>query len=215
MSKPSKASYRLQEALDEWNDKYKLNLSEADILAYAQEGRLELSFTIFEERVELYFNGRQSVHEYTGYVPLEPRLIFEIRDRQYCDIREVTLSDGGLLKLSSEGGVRVGVQQLYISDEELVGFGEKELASLAPGAVASQWPWGAHETDLLRHLAAAGKKFWQDYDPDNHTKAPTNDQVIKWLVRQGVSSRNAEVMATILRANGVPPGPRKLVPRTQ
>jgi hypothetical protein len=72
-----------------------------------------------------------------------------------------------------------------------------------------RWPWGSHETELLRKLAEAAEKFWKLYDPADNTTAPTNEQVAEWLVTQGgVSKRNAEVMASILRADGLPTGPR-------
>lgn len=71
------------------------------------------------------------------------------------------------------------------------------------------WPWGRHETDLLRKMAAAADKFWTLYDPNDPTTAPTNQQVIDWLKGQGVATRTAEVMATILRIDGLPTGPRQ------
>jgi hypothetical protein len=72
-----------------------------------------------------------------------------------------------------------------------------------------KWPWGDYETPLLRKLAAAAERFWKRYDPDDPTTAPTNQQVVEWLKEQDVSERTAEVMATILRDNELPPGPRK------
>lgn len=71
------------------------------------------------------------------------------------------------------------------------------------------WPWGRHETELLRKLARAADLFWKNYQPDQPSTAPTNEQVIGWLVDQKVARRTAEVMATILRADGLPTGPRK------
>jgi hypothetical protein len=71
------------------------------------------------------------------------------------------------------------------------------------------WPWGRHETDLLRKLAVAAQRFWSNYDPSDPSTAPTNQQVTDWLKGQGVSERTAEIMATILRADGLPTGPRK------
>lgn len=73
----------------------------------------------------------------------------------------------------------------------------------------SRWPWGDHETDLLRKLAIAAEKFWKLYDPADATTAPTNQVVIDWLKAKGVAERNAQVMATILRADGLQTGPRK------
>ena len=77
-------------------------------------------------------------------------------------------------------------------------------------AAPNQWPWGNYETDLLRKLAAAAKKFWTLYDPNDPTTAPTNKQVQDWLQKEmEVSSRVAEVIAQILRTDGLPSGPRK------
>jgi|GEM_PF-3350704 len=73
----------------------------------------------------------------------------------------------------------------------------------------TKWPWGDYETELLRELAAAADHFWRLYDPTDGTTAPTNTQVIEWLESRGVAKRTAEVMATILRADGLPTGPRR------
>ena len=32
------------------------------------------------------------------------------------------------------------------------------------------WPWGRHETHLLRMLAAAANKFWKQYDPNRTSR---------------------------------------------
>lgn len=74
---------------------------------------------------------------------------------------------------------------------------------------ATGWPWGRYETNLLRKLARAADLFWKKYDPTDPSSAPTNVQVIEWLVGQKVSKRTAEIIATILRADGLPTGPRK------
>lgn len=79
----------------------------------------------------------------------------------------------------------------------------------APRA-AGRWPWGEHETELLRHLLAAATKFWVNFDPGDPTTAPTNETVTEYLTKRGVSSRVAETMAQILRADGLRPGPRPL-----
>ena len=73
----------------------------------------------------------------------------------------------------------------------------------------ARWPWGDHETELLRKLAAAAEKWWKNYDPTDATTAPTNKSVADWLKEQGIADRNAQVMATILRADNLPTGPRK------
>lgn len=73
----------------------------------------------------------------------------------------------------------------------------------------TSWPWGGHETNLLRKLAYAADKWWKNYDPTDPTTAPTNEQVAEWLKSENVAARTAEVMATILRADGLSTGPRK------
>lgn len=74
----------------------------------------------------------------------------------------------------------------------------------------ARWPWGNHHTELLGHLEAAAKRFWTAYDPaDSHT-ANTNDTVSKWLqTERKVSRTMADAIASILRADGLRPGPRK------
>jgi hypothetical protein len=76
--------------------------------------------------------------------------------------------------------------------------------------IVSTWPWGTHHTEALGHLEAAGNKFWRLYDPADDSTAPTNKQVAEWLQsKRGLSQKMAEAMASILRADGLPTGPRK------
>jgi hypothetical protein len=73
-----------------------------------------------------------------------------------------------------------------------------------------KWPWGSHETKLLRDLAAAADRFWKNYDPSDPTTAPRSEAVTNWLMKErGLHERPAQVMAQILRADGLPTGPRK------
>ncbi|MGF6465259.1 hypothetical protein [Paraburkholderia youngii] len=76
-------------------------------------------------------------------------------------------------------------------------------------SVPSKWPWGDYDTPLLRQMAAAAQKFWSLYDPDDPSTAPTNKDVVGWLVEQRVPKRTAETMATILRDEKLPAGRRK------
>jgi len=100
--------------------------------------------------------------------------------------------------------------------EFLAWCGEKGIAVSIPGLqrsvpvpAPSSWPWGDHDTELLQKLDAAARKWWVNYDPADQTTAPTNETVSQWLKSQGVSDRVAEIMAQILRADGIPTGPRK------
>ena len=75
--------------------------------------------------------------------------------------------------------------------------------------MAQRWPWGDYETELLRKLADAAQRWWINYDPSDQTTAPTNARVAAWLVEKGAPKRVAEIMAQILRADGLPTGPRR------
>lgn len=75
---------------------------------------------------------------------------------------------------------------------------------------SSRWPWGNHHTEALGHLEAAGLRFWQWFDPTDPTTAPTNDTVAGWLVSEhGEGKVRAQYIASLLRADGLPSGPRR------
>lgn len=86
--------------------------------------------------------------------------------------------------------------------------------SSEPGQVRTnidpqKWPWGAHHTEQLGHLEAAAQKWWRNYDPGETDTAPTNDMVEDWLINErGVTRNKAKAIASILRADGLPPGRR-------
>lgn len=92
----------------------------------------------------------------------------------------------------------------------------KKIRSLFPEAFNDQKPAievqtvnpTKHNTNLLSQLDAARVKFWDNYDPTDTTTAPRNEDVKSWLVSNGVSKTIAASMATILRADGLPTGPR-------
>jgi hypothetical protein len=76
----------------------------------------------------------------------------------------------------------------------------------------TKWPWGEHETKLLRTLADAAKRFWVNYAPGEPDTAPTNAAVVQFLEKNGVSGNIAKAMATILRADDLPAGRKKVEP---
>lgn len=84
---------------------------------------------------------------------------------------------------------------------------ERELVGMRE-ANSSRWPWGTYETRWLRQLDKAVKRFWLGYVPTDPSTANTNATVSAWLQGQGVPQRVAEVMAQIIRADGLRPGPR-------
>ena len=75
---------------------------------------------------------------------------------------------------------------------------------------SSHWPWGNHHTATLGHLEVAAKRFWALYDPDDIGTAPTNDMVAAWLQdERGISKEKARAIASMLRPDGLPTGPRR------
>lgn len=86
----------------------------------------------------------------------------------------------------------------------------KVVGAPEPRAGCGGWPWGAHETELLRCQRAAAVKFWVNYDPADVSTAPTNSEVAEWLRSEhGLSKITAAAIARILRADGLPSGPRR------
>ena len=72
------------------------------------------------------------------------------------------------------------------------------------------WPWGNHHTETLGHLEAAAQRFWRLYDPGDISTAPTNDMVATWLQNErGISKEKARAIASMLRPDGLPTGPRR------
>jgi hypothetical protein len=76
-----------------------------------------------------------------------------------------------------------------------------------------RWPWGSHHTETLGHLEAAARRYWaENYDPSDATTAPTNATVSEWLqTDRKVSKTMADSIASMLRPDGLPTGPRKLL----
>jgi hypothetical protein len=79
-----------------------------------------------------------------------------------------------------------------------------------PAITDSRWPWGKHHTETLGHLEAAARKWWVLYDPSDFTTAPTNEMVSEWLqTERGISKEKARAIASMLRPDGLPTGPRR------
>ena len=81
----------------------------------------------------------------------------------------------------------------------------------SPATSPCRWPWGTHHTELLGHLEAAARRYWgPNYDPADTSSASTNATVSEWLqTERKVSRTMADSIASILRPDGLPTGPRK------
>jgi hypothetical protein len=120
-------------------------------------------------------------------------------------LKLVSLSDGGL----EESEVKLSNFATWLKTTPHIAPPEFPWQPEAMPLSNMDWPWGRHETDLLRKLAAVANRFWKNYDPSDPTTAPTNQEVIDWLREKKVATRTAEIIATILRADNLPMGPRK------
>ncbi|WP_157598920.1 hypothetical protein [Rhodanobacter sp. Root561] len=112
---------------------------------------------------------------------------------------------------SRETGVRLGEFRTWGESLPIPFTFPEDFPKASPkvtDASAHSWPWGTHETELLRKLAEAVRRYWVNYDPTDPSTASTNETVKNWLKQQGVADRAAEVMAQIIRADGLRPGPR-------
>ncbi|RDD83731.1 hypothetical protein DVJ77_00895 [Dyella tabacisoli] len=58
-------------------------------------------------------------------------------------------------------------------------------------------------------LADAATQWWSTYDPDEPNTAPTNNAVIEYLTSIGASTKLADSIASILRADDLRTGRRK------
>ena len=83
-------------------------------------------------------------------------------------------------------------------------------APLTPIAlVTSRWPWGDHSTKALKLLADAARHWCSTYDPEQPNTAPINRTVVDYLITKGASGKQAEAIASILRADDLQTGRRK------
>lgn len=82
------------------------------------------------------------------------------------------------------------------------------------GSSRARWPWGHHETELLRVFAEIGE-HWRlvadggPYDPANESSAPKLAVIEPLLIDRGISEKVRQAMFTILRPDGIRPGPRR------
>lgn len=180
---------------DEWNKVKQARLWQAVALA------CDIDPSNFQ------FNGPGLVR-----VLCRPTTAFE----ELLSMAKANIGAGGILKLVSlsdegleESEVRLSNFATWLKTTPYKAPAEFPWRPEAMPLSNMDWPWGRHETNLLRKLAAAADRFWKNYDPSDPTTAPTNQEVIDWLREENVAARTAEIIATILRADNLPTGPRK------
>lgn len=157
-------------------------------------------------------------YQFTVFGTSELDRLFQQLPKQFEELLIVAkggIAAGGILKLNSLS--EKGIEESEIAPSNF-GAWAKSIRYALPAQfpwqdnatlpLSREWPWGRYETKLLLDLAEAAKRLWTLYDPSDPSSAPTNETVIEFLQNRGVSKRTAEVMATILRADGLPTGPR-------
>lgn len=178
-------------------------------------GRKRLSV---QEAVALSLGIRLDESEYYGGAPppsTEEKLIaeFQKRVRLACShiqdgslpARERPSDSDTLSNLPRIWEVKVGGFRVFAT---MKGWRLPPQFPQEPDGIPASWPWGMHTTKLLRHLAAAATEFWATkYQPGLPATAPASVDVTAWLIQQGVAKRVAQVMAQMLRADDLPPGP--------
>lgn len=130
-------------------------------------------------------------------------------DFEFCATTADAIETGApIFQLGVPGGyVRTRISLTDILDKGVVTQPELQRFNKH---FQSIWPWGLHHTTALGHLEAAAKRFWVNYDPSDKTTAETNQTVSQWLQKEHQVSENlANAIATMLRPDDLPPGPRK------
>lgn len=128
-----------------------------------------------------------------------------LRDQKYLQLR-IQLGEDAARAFREEWD-RVAAEQA----RELARSHAGELNSTDASKTSdtTKWPWGSHESENLRLLSLAGKKFWALHVPGQADTAPTNRVVIEWLmIEHNVSKSRAEAIALVLRPSDLPPGPK-------
>lgn len=221
MGLPEPSYYSLAEIADRWQ------ATTEHLLRLAEDGALEICAKPWADGsirgwfVEAgHFDEEHSVPE-SRCLLREPHPIDTgaLRSLQYCGealIEWLPAPPGRYLRVlgldgSNDEYPEIGMPDLCVRREERERFERQHGLCPVETDLARQgpWPWGDHETELLRHLKAAAEKWWARYDPADPSTAHTNEEVTAWLEVQGVSKRVAEIMAQILRADGLRTGPRR------
>ena len=67
------------------------------------------------------------------------------------------------------------------------------------------YPWGTYTTRKLSALLDGVHQWWSTYDPNDISTAPRSTEVSYWFQEKyGLSKKDADFMASIIRADGLP-----------
>lgn len=65
-------------------------------------------------------------------------------------------------------------------------------------------PYYGHKSDGLDYVDIAIKQLWSTFDPDDPNTAPTQKEVIDYLIKQGATQNMAKAVNLILRPRDLP-----------
>ncbi len=123
-----------------------------------------------------------------------------LTDRRQPKFENQVFHRGAIIRWLSD----INMQSIYPFSRNL------HIVSTKQVTISGRWPWGDHHTEMLGHLEAAAIRFWTSYVPADATTANTNATVSEWLqTERKVSRTMADSIASMLRADGLPTGPRK------
>ena len=188
---------RLYVVLDRIENDYRLALTEASAYGFGSPDVNGFSATALPcvELVKLVdsVESDRMFPIVDGVIPLETWL----KAKRQNQFQNQQFSRGALIAWLRS----TGLTSIYPFDPTLQAVAQK--------SAATRWPWGDHHTELLGHLEAAARHWWVNYDPSDSSTGPTSETVSKWLqaIRR-VKPSNADFIASMLRANDLPNGPR-------
>jgi hypothetical protein len=205
MALPEKEWFTLEEIAQRWG------CSVEDLWHYAIAGLLQMSALSLDLTKQ---HGDTNVAIY-GVSLTCVLAVFQFGTYEEWDgFTSTTLADQTVPEIPLNFSLTVTKQSLVIARAERDRFEQEYRISAAAGKMPSQSEMLAstlrsRQTKRVQWLLKANEKFWRLYDPSDPSTAPTNEQVVAYLKEQGASQRLAQAMATILRAEDLPPGPRK------
>ena len=137
----------------------------------------------------------------------------KVPDKDDSGFEKQKISRKGLARWISEADVK----SVYQFDPKQSNKTDASIEANTNSTPAGRWPWGNHHTELLGHLEAAAREFWTGYSPENaKATAPKSETVIAWLEarnvpgqKKKVSNQMATAIASMLRPDDLPTGPRK------
>ena len=126
----------------------------------------------------------------------------------YSALQLLRVGGNGIVFDFQDSNCHLGYLRVQRSDLDEFKAKHPTRLEVATPPTSARWP--SHETKKLTALRLAAVKFWSNYDPAQPDTAPKNEAVAEWLHEMhGIRAAPAAEMASILRPDSLPTGPRK------